>query len=363
MMGREKLWLLAGAAVVATAVSAIGQQPETDPVFGTRVTVVMAPTTVLDKDGAHLTGIKPSEFRLYDNDKLQDIKVDETYAPISLVVAIQADAKVDAVLPRIRRLGTMLQTLVAGETGEVAVLAFDHRMQNLTNGFTSDPDVVDRSLQKLRAGSMNSALTDAVVESTRMLRSRSKDRRKVLLLICESLDKGSEMKAREALQNLEINNVMVYALNISRFYTAMTAKPGVPRPDPIPPGGRHVPAGGINTPTEVARLYGRGGYTMDFAPLIAEIFRATKAIFVPNPVEVYTRYTGGKEFPFVSQEDLERSVQAVARELHNQYLITYNPNNKSEGGFHRIRVEVHGIGRSGLEVRTRPGYWMAGSNE
>jgi VWFA-related protein len=363
MMRRNTLWLLAGAAVIATAVTAIAQQPETEPTFGTRVTVVMAPTTVLDKDGAHITGIKPSEFRLYDNDKLQDIKVDETYAPISLVVAIQADSKVDAVLPKIRRLGTMLQTLVAGETGEVAILAFDHRMQNLTNGFTSDPDHVDRSLQKVRAGSMNSALTDAVVEATRMLRNRPKDRRKVLLLISESLDKGSSMRAREALQNLEINNVMVYALNISRLYTSLTAKPEVPRPDPIPPGARHMPAGGMNTPTEVARLYGRGGYTVDFAPLVTEIFRATKAIFVPNPVEVYTRYSGGKEFPFVSQEDLERSVQAVARELHNQYLITYNPNNKSEGGFHKIRVEVHGIGRSGLEVRTRPGYWMAGTNE
>jgi VWFA-related protein len=103
-------------------------------------------------------------------------------------------------------------------------------------------------------------------------------------------------------------------------------------------------------------LYGQPGYSANFAPLFAEIFRAAKAIFVQNPIEVYTRYTGGKEFPFVSQEDLERAVQAVGSELHNQYLITYNPNNKNEGGFHNIRVEVT---RRGLEVRTRPGYWLA----
>lgn len=363
MRRRYPFQLLAGVTMMAATVSAPGQQPAADPTFGTRVTVVMAPTTVIDKDGAHISGIKPSEFRLYDNDRLQEIKVDETYAPISLVVAIQADSKVDAVLPKIRRIGTMLQTLVSGETGELAVLAFDHRMQNLTNGFTNDPDAVDRALQKLRPGSMNSAMTDAVVESTRLLRSRPKDRRKVLLLIAESLDKGSSMKTREALEGLELHNVMVYALNVSRLYTSLTAKPGVPRPDPIPSTARNMPAGGINTPTEVARLYGRGGYTMDFAPLITEIFRAGKAIFVPNPVEVYTQYTGGKEFPFVSQEDLDRAVQSVARELHNQYLITYNPNNKQEGGFHKIRVEVHGIGRSGLEVRTRPGYWMAGVSQ
>jgi hypothetical protein len=171
------------------------------------------------------------------------------------------------------------------------------------------------------------------------------------------------MKPREALQNLEMHNVMVYTLNVSRLFTALTAKPAYPRPDPIPPGGRHVPAGGSIAPTEVARLYGQPGYGADFAPLIAEIMRATKAIFVQNPVEIYTRYTGGKEIPFVSQEDLERAVQAVARELHNQYLITYNPNNRLEGGYHRIRVEIYGPGRSGLEVRTRPGYWLAAVNQ
>jgi VWFA-related protein len=355
MMLRKRL--LPAACALALAVSIVAQDQE--PIFRGEVREVMAPTTVFDSDGAYISGIKAHEFRLYDNDKLQQIRVDETYAPLSIVVAIQADHKVEAVLPKLKRIGSMLQTLVAGETGEVAVLAFDHRMRQLTNGFTNDVDVISRALQQLKPGSSNSALTDAVVESTRMLRNRPKDRRKVLLLISESLDKGSTMRAREALTNLEIHNVMVYALNISRLYTSLTARPAYPRPDPIPPGGRHMPAGGSIAPTEVARLYGDSGMTADFAPLIAEIFRGVKAIFVPNPVEVYTRYTGGKEYPFVSQEDLERVIQSVARELHNQYLITYTPNNMMEGGYHRIRVEVSGLGRGGLEVRTRPGYWMA----
>jgi VWFA-related protein len=362
MMRRTKLRLLACAAIVLGAVTVVAQT-DTDLTFRGGTQVIMAPTTVLDKDGGYISGIKASEFRLYDNDKLQEIKVDETYAPLSVVVAIQADYKVEAVLPKIQKIGAMLQTLVSGETGEIAVLAFDHRMQNLTNGFTNDPERINEGLRKLRAGSSNSALTDAVVEATRMLRARPKDRRKVLLLICESLDKGSTMKPREALTSLEINNVMVYTLNVSRMYTALTAKPAYPRPDPIPPGGRHMPAGGSITPTETARLYGGGGMTADFAPIVTEIFRATKAIFVSNPVEVFTRYTGGKEYPFVSQQDLDRAVQAVSRELHNQYLITYSPNTRTEGGYHRIRVEVYGPGRGGLEVRTRPGYWLATVNQ
>jgi VWFA-related protein len=346
--------MISATVAIITVTALVAQQ--NDPVFRTGTNVVIAPTTVLDKDGNYVTGLKPGEFRLYDNDTQQEIRVDETFAPISLVVAIQADHKVEAVLPKIRRIGTMLQTLVAGETGEIAVVAFDHQVRPLTDGFTTEADVVNKGLERLKPGSMNSALTDAVVEATRMLRTRAKDRRKVLLLIAESLDKGSEARAREALVNLEMSNVMVYALNMSRLYTSLTAKPAYPRPDPIPPGGRHMPGGGPNTPTETARLYGHGGYTANVAPLVEEIFRAAKAVFVPNPVEVYTRYTGGKEFAFVSQEDLERAVQAVASEIHNQYLITYNPNTKAEGGYHRIKVEV---ARRGLEVRTRPGYWLA----
>jgi len=355
-MRTKSLVVAAAAGLVFTVAWSLSAQEDLDITIRTPVTNVLAPTTVVDKHGNYIQGLKLTDFRLYDNDKLQDIKVDETFAPISLVVAVQADYKVDSVLPRIRKLGTMLSSTVSGEAGEIAVLAFDHRMQNLTNGFTSDADKVNEALGKLHAGSMNSALTDAVVESTRMLRNRPKDRRRVLLLVAEPVDKGSTMKTREALTNLEIANVMVYSLNVSRLYTALTTKPGYPRPDPIPPGGRHVQAGGVDTPSETARNMGTQGYGADFAPLLKEIYVTGKNVFVKDPLDLFTKYSGGKEYPFISQSDLERAVEKVSSELHNQYLLTYNPNNKEEGGYHKLRVEVL---RGGVQVTTRPGYWMA----
>ena len=101
---------------------------------------MIAPTTVLDKDGLYVTVLKPMEFRLYDNDKPQTIKVDEVISPVSLVVAVQADYKVEAVLPKIQKIGTMLQTMVAGDGGEVAVVSFDHQIRMLQD-FTSDPNI------------------------------------------------------------------------------------------------------------------------------------------------------------------------------------------------------------------------------
>ena len=113
---------------------------------------VIAPTTVLDKDGVYVTGLKPMEFRLYDNDKPQTIKVDEVdLARYRWWSLIQADYKVEKVLPKIQKIGTMLETMVAGDNGEVAIMAFDHRLQKLQD-FTSDPDKITEALQKTQAG-------------------------------------------------------------------------------------------------------------------------------------------------------------------------------------------------------------------
>ena len=49
-------------------------------------------------------------------------------------------------------------------------------------------------------------------------------------------------------------------------------------------------------------------------------------------------------------------VTRLGEELHSQYLLSYTPNTMEQGGWHEIKVEV---ARFGLDVRTRPGYWMA----
>jgi hypothetical protein len=47
----------------------------------------------------------------------------------------------------------------------------------------------------------------------------------------------------------------------------------------------------------------------------------------------------------------------IGEQLHSQYLVAYNPNNKEDGGFHEITVSV--VGHSDYKVQTRPGYWIA----
>ena len=81
-------------------------QAESD-VIKTTVNVVTAPVTVLDRDGNFVDNLQPAQFRLFDNEKEQDIKVDVTFQPISMVIAVQANDRVEAVLPQIQKIGGM----------------------------------------------------------------------------------------------------------------------------------------------------------------------------------------------------------------------------------------------------------------
>src|SRR3954452_20300475 len=123
MRPRLVLSLVAGSLAIAGLVIYAQDGGDTS-VIRQSVTVVVAPTTVTDRDGNYVHDLKPSQFTLFDNDKPQTIKVDETFAPISLVVAIQADQKVEPVIPKLQKIGTLLTNLMAGEQGEVAVLSF-----------------------------------------------------------------------------------------------------------------------------------------------------------------------------------------------------------------------------------------------
>jgi len=112
----------------------------------------------------------------------------------------------------------------------------------------------------------------------------------------------------------------------------------------------------VMTPTLDNQLNNNG----DWSPIFKDIFIAAKGIFVSNPLEVYSRFTGGREFPFYTQKGLEQAVSDIGQELHNQYILTYNPNDKSQAGYHTIKVVVN---KPELKVFTREGYWLAGKPE
>jgi len=320
--------------------------------------IVMTPVTVTDRGGNVVNNLTPKDFRLTDNGKVQAITEDVAVHPISMVIAVQANAEVEKMLPAIQKVGSAISAQILGDDGEAAVIEFDHRIQNLSD-FTSDPDKLSAALKKLKAGSGSSRLNDATIESVNLLRRRPASRRRILLLIAESRDNGSELKAREVLSAAEFADVVIYAIDISKFVASVTAPPSANRSvlDNRPPGAVYAqgPGGGVETPTTISQ-----NNMGNWAPIIKDIYDMAKGIFIPPPLEVYTTYSGGRQYAFKTQRELERAVSDLGEELHSQYLLTYVPNNQSEAGYHNIVVQVL---KPDMKIRARDGYYWAGTGK
>ena len=325
--------------------------------FRVSTNLVVTPVTVFDKHGAYVDGLEPSQFHLYDNNSKQKIDVDLAYQPISMVIAIQANQQLEAILPQVRKIGVMITPLVIGERGEAAVIAYDSRIRKLQE-FTSNSDQITETIRTITPGGSSSRLIDAVDEGAHMLGSRPRSRRRVILLIGETRDLGSEVRAREALMRLQLSNVVLYAVDISRFIATLREPYQQPRWESRPPASfPPLPAGFARTPTTVDQAFGLEGHAAQFVPLLVELFKDARAVFNENPVELFTKGTGGREFGFYRQRGLEDAIQQIGEELHSQYLVSYSPNNTTENGFHRIIVQISGPASVG-KVQTRPGYWV-----
>jgi VWFA-related protein len=341
---------------VALAAQPGEHNPDVKPLVITTERVV-APVSVFDRDGGYVNGIQPQNFHLYDNGKEQTIEVDIAYAPISIVIAIESSSHVENILPQVNKIGNLIAPLVIGERGEAAVLAFDSRIRTLRD-FTSNADLITQAVKKIQPGSNSNRLVDAVVEGARMLGGRPQNRRRIMLLVGETRDLASQSRAREALIDLQLANIVFYGVDMSPLNFTLNTPPNQPRLDPMPPSARPMPFLVPATPTYVANTYGTNGGRAEFVPLMVEILKDIKYLFKDNPVELFTKGTGGSEFAFVKQRGLEQAIIRIGEELHSQYLISYSPNNKNEGGFHEIVVEVSDHPEV-KKVQTRPGYWLA----
>jgi len=269
------------------------------------------------------------------------------------VIVLQANAHVEFLLPQVKKIGGLIAPLLIGDQGEAAVIAFDSRIRTLQN-FTSDSELITKAVKGLTAGSNANRMIDAVSAATGMLRHRPPNRRRIILYIGETRDISSETRLREALMDLQYANVMFYPVDMSRLLSTLSAKPDPGRQNNLPPAMSPLPSNVPATPTTVAQTYGIGnGGRAEFIPLMVELFKDVKAIFRDNPVEAFTKGTGGTEYTFYKQRGLEEAIQKIGAELHSQYFVSYTPNNKDEGGFHTLEVTV-GM----YKTQTRPGYWL-----
>src|SRR5580704_12702026 len=169
----------------------------TIPTFVNTTTNLVAPVLVTDRAGNIVDNLQPNQFHLYDNGVEQNIHVDSAYQPISLVVAIEKSSRVDGILPKLQKLGILLSQ-ITGKSGEAAILAFDCRLQT-PQDFTTDNDKIVNAINNLKSGCQGTRLNDAVERGVYMLSKRPASNRRILLLISETRDEGSQARIKEVM--------------------------------------------------------------------------------------------------------------------------------------------------------------------
>ena len=336
------------AVALSCAISLAAQDPE----FNSESRLVLVPVTVADAEGRSIDGLEASDFHLYDNGVPQRAVVDSFatgVAPIALVIAVQSSGISAPVLAKVQKIGAMIQPLITGDRGCAALAAFDERVRWLQE-CTSDPDALSRAFYTLRPGEQKQArMLDAVHEAVERLRRRPNVRR-VLLLISESRDRGSESELESVMMAAQAAGVSVYAFTYSAYKTAFTTKTSQNDPPPeakIPRANRTEPLsaqGRVPIPPAEQRMDILGG--------IGELARLGKV----RDTEVLTRKTGGATFPFSRQKGLESAIEKLGVELHSQYLLSFTPESPAPG-YHGLEVQVTRPGR--FRIRARPGYWSS----
>jgi VWFA-related protein len=347
--------LIRRALIFAFAASLAAQESR----FEVRSRLVPVPATVTDLKGRSIDGLEASDFLVLDNGRPQKAVVDTIdtgVAPIALLIAVQSSGISAAVIEKVRTIGAMIQPLITGERGCAGLVSFAERVEWLQD-CTKDPNALERAFHELRPvlrpGEDNEAhMLDGVQSAVEHLRRRPNARR-VLLLISESRDRGSETALDVATAAAQSAGVTIYAATYSAFKTAFTSQAPVSHPRrPLRPKGPNDNMGTANgaPPNKYNPKYNPQEQQVDVLGAIGELARLNQA----NTAEVLTKSTGGAMFPFTRQKALEEAIEKLGAELHTQYVLSFVPE-ASVPGYHTLEVRLARPGE--FRIRARPGYW------
>ncbi len=296
-------------------------QAQQVPTYRARTNLVLVPTLVETKAGEPVFTLTAKDFAVTDNGVEQKIRLDtETYAqPISIVVLLQVGRSAVREFDKYQGLPTMVEALAGDTEHRVAVVEFDSRPRMLQD-FTSNPDAIQQAIYSIRPGDGGAAILDSVWYAVDMLKDEPPQNQRVIVLLSETRDSGSVTPMKEVIRQVGQSDVIVYSLAFS---------PG--REDAhqfSPPEG-------------------------DTANLLAPVMMAIAAL-KKNSAAAIPHMTGGQYLRFNSGKQLDRQIAMLANQVHNRYMITFQPSDLTPG-LHVLKVSL----RQPLDVKVlaRTSYW------
>lgn len=331
-----------------------------------QVALVTTPVTVRDSRGVMVHDLEAKNFQLTDNGVPQKIShFDLGGDPISLVILVQTSSRIEPLMPQIRKAGILFTHTVMGPTGEAAVVVFNDSVDKLQD-FTSNWDKIEDSIANLSVGTSGSRLYDAMAAGVEMLldqpqATREKPgRRRVLLILSEAVDDGSQKTLGEVLRQAQLANVTIYGVGLSTTRAQLQANPKPPRGTGLPVGTLPPPPGVPNTPTLQDNRLGvaGGGGPIDLMAAAVWIVQHIQSQVRGNSLDLAAVATGGASLSTFKDRSIEKAIDEIGGELHSQYTLSYTPTHANASGYHEIKVSVIRNDAKNLKVRARPGYYL-----
>lgn len=315
----------------------------------TTVNFVLVPVTVKDNDGRLVSGLLPKDFTLLESGEKQTLKF-FTSDPFPLSAAVVFDLGMpDAGVRKIQETLPALQGAFS-QFDEVAIYTYSSTVsrvadfgsvgQRLTailnqlktyTGANNGPPVlggpmaaqgpiingkpVDQSVQPvITAPRTARVINDAILLAARDLSKRDRTRRKIIFVISDGREYGSDASYTDTLKVLLTQNIIVYAVGVEG-----AALPGYGKLQKI-----HVPKIG----------------KMDFG--------------YGNILPKYVSATGGGTvYAENAKADIERAYSRAIGDARNQYTLGYSA--KPGGGRYR-QIEVR-VRRPEVKVYAKDGYY------
>lgn len=308
--------------IAAASLSASAQKPKAsptpipqDPQGTVRIPVrrVRLPITVTDKKGNFVPGLTQNDFVILEDKIPQTIETfsDDLALTLPLYVAVLMDTSPStAGKLKFQQESAMnfIQTVVKARKDRVLFGTFDDEI-TLLQDFTDKLDLLDKAVYGVKKTGKQTALFDAVWQFCDE-KMRTVPGRRVLLLVTDGEDTYSRANIRDAIDIAQRTETTIFAISTKAGFLATV------------PG---VEAGQVSDKKD-------------------------------RDLQTLAEETGGVAFFTGDMLSLERSFTKISKELRAQYLVTYNPTNKSyDGAFRKIDVKL-AEGRGDLKVRTKRGY-------
>ncbi len=287
---------------IALALCSIGFAQEAEPIFRSDAPLVQLHVTVTDPQGRLITGLPKDDFKVFENDVPQEIKVfRQEDAPVSLGLIIDNSASMKD--RRAKVSAAVLDLIRASNPGDEAFIVNFNEQPQLAQEFTQDPAQLEAALAKIDSRGQT-ALRDALALGLEHLKRLGKNDKKVLLVITDGEDNSSSETLTHLSRAASQSGVLIYGIGL----------------------------------------------------LADENERET--VRAKRDLDALTTGSGGEVFYPKSLSEVDEIALHVAHDLRNQYTVAYSPlNAMQDGSFRRIKVLV--ASPADAVVRTRTGYYAS----